>query len=350
MAEARQKLVPARPASAEESAAYMPRVPWRLIVLGTLSLATVSGGYYLTQRRKAEALRAQILQVHEQELAEPKRRYFAYREKLEGLIVGAASRGKPESYADERLRIPGLRSGQGLYLRLTAKDAATAKGIARGAKAMEGDAIASCLGLTPASARGLWEKGDFLDESWAKRVRNMDSVMELRVTDTVLARHLKADLPAVLNMLRSDWFLLVLEQGQNRRDDPVDVFLWDLRSGDELLRGRIQAVGVLFAARIQSKDAPPSPKLPDERREAAAATDCSIAAQMKQLAGMPPPTVENTQPVPVPASAPAAKPATEAAAGTKPTEDKAKPAPAGEGAPSETAPASAAPAQAEPKP
>jgi hypothetical protein len=229
-------------------------------------------------------------------------------------------------------------------LRLSAQDAATTKGIARGAKTMEGDAIAACLGLTPASARGLWEKGEFLEDAWQKRVRKMDSVMELRVTDTMLARHLKADLPAVLNMLRSDWFLLVLEQGKNRRDDPVDVFLWDLRSGEQLLRSRIQAVGVLFAARVQSKDAPASPKLPDARREAAAATDCSIAAQMKQLAGTPAPAVENVQPLPPPGPKPGAAPKAGATAIAPAPPATAPRAPEVPAAPP------AAPVQAEPKP
>jgi hypothetical protein len=290
------RLTPARPAGAEEGEAYLPRIPWRWVLLGTISVATVIGGQMLSSRKKADALRSQIVQVHEQQLAEPARRYLAFRGKLESWIAAAASR-TPDSYADKRLRITGLRSGKGLYLRLPAKDAGSAKGIAKAAKVMEGDLVASCLGLVPASARGLWEKGEFLTPEWLASVRKDEGVMQLRVTDEVLARHIKADLPAVLHMLRSDWFLLALEQGPSRRTDPVDVFLWDLRSGDQLLRGRVQPSGVLLSARIASAGSTQRQALPTDPH-GGAADDCSLAAQIKQLAGIPAVSVENMPGVP----------------------------------------------------
>ena len=306
------RLTPARPAAADECAGYLPRIPWRWVILGAISVATLVAGYTLSERKKADALRSQIVQVHEQQLAEPARRYLAFRAKLESWIVGAASK-QPDSYADKRLRITGLRSGKGLYLRLPAKDAGTAKGIAKAAGSMEGDLVASCLGLVPASARGLWEKGDFLTPEWLASVRKDEGVMKLRVTDEVLARHIRADLPAVLNMLRSDWFLLALEQGPSRRQGAVDVFLWDLRSGDQLLRGRVQPSGVLLSARIASAGATERQALPTDPH-GAAADDCSLAAQIKQLAGIPAVSVENMPGVPVAPTAaapgaPAAPPA-----------------------------------------
>jgi hypothetical protein len=319
MAGSEKRLVPARPAAAEDASGYMPRIPWRYVLLGLLSVATVTGGFMLKEKRKADAWRAQIIQVHEKELAEPARRYIEFRDKLESLIV-EASRKAPDSFADKRLRLSGLRAGKGLYLRLSAKDAGSAERIERGALAMEGDAIASCLGLAPASARGLWEKGSFLMPEWLEDVRKDDSPARLRVTDTVLARHIKTDLPAVLSMLHADWFLLVLQQGANRRQEPVDAFLWDLRSGQQLLRGRVQAIGVLLPVRVQSKDAPYSPKLAGDQLEPATAADCSIAGQIKQIAGAELPSVQNEPPVPPnPAPAPAAPavgPAAGAAAAT----------------------------------
>jgi hypothetical protein len=309
------RLVAARPAAQHESAAYMPRVHWRILLLGAFSAATVTGGYWISQQHKAEALRAQILRVREEQLAEPARRYLDLRHKLEGLILEAAAK-VPDSYADKRLRLAGLRAGKGLYLRLSAKDASSAKGIANGAAAMESDAIAPCLGLAPTSARGLWDKGAFLLPEWIAETRKNDSVMKLRVTDTMLANHIRTDLPTVLNMMRSDWFLLVLEQGENRREHPVDAFLWDLRSGQQLLRGRIQAIGVLLSARISSKDAPRGPGRPVEGMEAATANDCSIAAQLKALAGAEIATVENA-PAPSPAPAAEVKPAAAAPSPSK---------------------------------
>ncbi len=325
------RITPARPAQSEESAGYMPRLPWRWILLGTLSVITVMGGYFMNERRKADRLRAQIVQVHEQELAEPARRYLEFRDKLEGWVTTVAAT-IPKNYADPRLRLSGLRSGKGLYLRLSAADATTRKGIAKGALAMEGDAIASCLGLAPASARAIWEKGTFLTPGWLKEARKNDSVMGLRVTDTVLARHIRADLPTVLNLMRSDWFMLVLQHGDDRRDQPVDVFLWDIRSGQQLLRGHIQASGVLMPVRVRSKDAPPAPRLSPSRLLDGAANDCSIAAQIKALAGLPLASVENV--VPPAAAAPdagaterSAPAATEPAPAAKPSTAAAPPPP-----------------------
>jgi hypothetical protein len=268
----------------------MPRLPWRWIVLGTLSVTTVITGYAISQQRKADALRSQIVQVHEQ-LAEPARRYLEVRNRLEDWIVAAASKA-PDSYADKRLRIPGLRSGRGLYLRLMAKDAASKPAIEKGAIAMDADAIPACLGLAPESARGLWQKGEFLKPEALDETKQENGVMKLRVADTVLARHLQADLPAVLNMMRSDWFLLVLQQAESRHEQPVDVFLWDMRTGTQLLRGRVQSSGVLIGARIQLKDAHARGATPGERG-GAMADDCTIAAQIKQLAGTAAPSVEH---------------------------------------------------------
>jgi hypothetical protein len=330
MAGSDKRLVPARPAAAAEASGYMPRIPWRYVLLGLFSVATVTGGFMLKERRKADAWRAQIVQVHEKELAEPARRYIEFRNKLEGLIVEAA-RKPPDSFADKRLRLSGLRAGKGLYLRLSAKDAGSPERIERGALAMEGDAIASCLGLAPASARGLWERGSFLMPEWLEDVRNDDSPARLRVTDTVLARHIKTDLPPVLSMLHADWFLLVLQQGANRRLEPVDAFLWDLRSGQQLLRGRVQAIGVLLPVRVQSKDAPYSPKLAGDQLEPATAADCSIAGQIKALAGADLPSVQNEPPVPPnppPAAAPSVPgkpPASPAAPQAAPATPAAKP-------------------------
>jgi hypothetical protein len=304
------RLTPARPAEQDGSAAYMPRPPWQWIVLGVLSVTTVVTGYVISQQRKADALRAQIVQAHER-LAEPARRYFEVRTRLEDWILAAASKA-PDSYADKRLRIPGLRSGRGLYLRLRAKDAETKEGIEKGALAMDADFIPSCLGLAPESARGLWEKGAFLKPEWIDQVRKDGSVMKLRVSDTVLERHMNGDLPAVLNMLRSDWFLLVLQPAETRHEQPVDVFLWDMRSGDQLLRGRVRSSGVLLGARIRTKDAP-VPTVAAGQREGAVADDCAIAGQIKQLAGTLAPSVSHVPAVVTP-SAPAAPAGTPAAA------------------------------------
>jgi hypothetical protein len=278
-----RRLVPARPSVPEDSRAYMPRIPWHYVALGALSLIVVMGGYYLKQRHKAEQLRAAMIRVHQVELAEARGVYTKLREKLEGLIVNAAS-ADPKTLVDPRLHLPGLRSGNGLYLRLPLAAATTRAGIAEEAKVAEPDRIATCLGLAPASARGLYEKGEFLTPAYLKELEQQTDVLHLRVEDEMLSRRIRADLPSVLGLARSDWFMLVLQEGDNRRDAPVRVFLWGLAQGELLLRARVQSEGALLTTRILSKTTSSAPPIDPDRVRAGAANDCSIAGKLKVLA------------------------------------------------------------------
>jgi hypothetical protein len=108
-------------------------------------------------------------------------------------------------------------------------------------------------------------------------------VLSLRVQDEMLSRRIRADLPSVLGLTRSDWFMLVLQEGENRRDDPVRVFLWGLAQGELLLRARVQSQGVLLTTRILSKTTTQAPPIDPDRAHSGAANDCSIASQIKAL-------------------------------------------------------------------
>jgi hypothetical protein len=281
-----RRLVPARPDARDEAAAYLPKIPWRFVLLGALSLATVMGGYYWKEHRKADELRAAIVRVHETELAAAREAYVGMRDKLEGLILSTVD-APTENLVDRRLNIPGLRSGSGLYLRLPLAQATSKPGIAQGAKAMDADLIATCLGLAPTSARGLYEKGEFLLPAFLDNVKKETNVMRLRVQDEMLSRRIRADLPSVLGLMRSDWFLLVLQEGENRRDAPVRVFLWDLAHNELLLRARVESQGVLLTTHILSKGMDPRVAPPSGERTSGAANDCSIASKLKQLSAEP---------------------------------------------------------------
>jgi hypothetical protein len=263
----------------------MPRIPWLYVALGVLSVSVVMGGYYLKQRHKAAELREQMIRVHEVELAEARDVYTKLRTKLEDLIVNAAE-AEPTTLVDKRLHLAGLRAGNGLYLRLPLSAAKKREDIAAEAEAAEPDRIATCLGLSPASARGLYEKGDFLTPEWLEKLKEQTDVLHLRVQDEMLSRRIRADLPSVLGLSRSDWFMLVLQEGENRRDAPVRVFLWGLAQGGELLlRARLKSEGTLLTTRILSKTTSSAPPVDPDRARAGAANDCSIAGQLKQLAG-----------------------------------------------------------------
>jgi hypothetical protein len=283
------RLTPARPDTRDEaSSAYMPRIPWHFVLLGTLTLATVIGGFYWKEQRKAEQLRQSILRVHETELADARQAYVGLRDRLDELVLSAAK--LPETTADqvdERLRLSGLRSGNGLYLRLPLAEAATKERIAQAAESMLPDQIPSCLGLQPTSARGFYENGEFLLPAFVASTKTETNVLKLRVQDEMLSRHIKADLPSVLGALRSEWFMLVLQEGDNRRDAPVRVFLWDLaHHGELLLRARVKSQGVLLTSRILSQGMDPRLAQPGGERTNGAANDCSIASALKALTGV----------------------------------------------------------------
>jgi hypothetical protein len=282
-----RRLVPARPMAEAESASFGPRIAWRLVAGGALFVIVLAGLYLVQQNRKLEALRSQLLDVHQRVLADPVRHHTEFRRELESLISKAAA-SAPAEFTDPRLHLPGLHAGKGLYLRLPATSAADPEAIELAARSSGPDAIPSCLGLAPSAANTLWNKGGFLLPEWAEEVRKQDKLMALRLTETVLSRQMRVDLPELVALTRSDWFLLVLEQGPSRRETPVDVFLWDLRRKQPLLSGRFQGEGVMLQGRVTSKDAPPSPRLQPQPKESVVAADCSIATQVKQRTEAPP--------------------------------------------------------------
>lgn len=280
-----ERLKPARPDD-EEKAEYAPRFPWRWVILGVIAATVLGGGYYLREKGKEDALRAEIHQAYSQRLGEVVERYRGFREKIEGWVAAAADEDPPEQYVDPRLRIAALHAGQGLYLRLSAEQARTPEGIEEGAEQMEQDALTRCLGIAPISMRGFYEKGDFLMPGWIDRAGGEAGMMRLRVIDDELARASDRDLPPILNMMQSQYLLLVIERGPRGLSSEADVYLYDLRSNRKLLSARTEPEGILIPVRVAVKGAPPSPRI-TPRTDSAGAYDCSIAAQIKELTGEP---------------------------------------------------------------
>lgn len=285
--EGRPELRPARPdaAGSEGRPSYMPRMPWRWILLAVAALVALFGGYYVRKQQRAEALRQQMLTLHEERLGELSSRYTRFVRRLETLVHEAAVAGEPEQWVDPRLNIAGLRSGDGLYLRLPIDAARDPQHIAPAARGAAPDAIMRCLGIAPMNVRGLYEKGDFLTPEYVESIRNEQDSMQLRVLDDQLGRHVQVDVPVVVSMLQADWFMLVLQQGENRRDAPVDVYLWDLHRNRQLLRARIQGRGLLVPVRLRFEGVNPAEAPGRPQVRSGGAQDCSIASQIRALAG-----------------------------------------------------------------
>lgn len=295
------RLSPAR-ASADtdqESEGYLPKVPWAWLLGGLGLVVAFVAVYRIRDSQRTEALREQLLTTHTTELGDLTTRYRGFRERIERWTIEAAEAGEPERWVDPRLRIAGLHGGasggsEGIYLRALADFATTPEGIEASALSMETDALTRCLGIAPASARSLYESGQFLMPTFVDGIRDETDLLRLRLYDEQMANAIASDVPVLGTLMSAQYFLLVIQQGENRRDAPVDVYLWDLRTEQQLLRARFQGHGVLIPVRIDRMlpgvDMPPPPD-GRPRTDSGGAHDCSIAAQIKGLTGEAPVSV-----------------------------------------------------------
>lgn len=283
-------LKPARPDIEGPVPSYGPRVPWRWIVpILTLTLLG-AGGYWLRRQAQMNSLRQEIKAAHAalNPVAKP---YLALTQKIEQWTLDAIA--KPVTkHIDPRLDLNKLHKGQGIYLRVPLKLAKSKQDLHQAIAAAEDDSLASCLGIKPGLVSDLFAKGNFLRPAWITRVDTSNNPVRLRVMDDELVQRSKRDLPVITELLKSEWFMLVVQHGDNRRDAPVDVHLWGLSPKVHLLSATVQANGLIVTAR--NNLAPGAPRMGATKVKVGtgAANDCSIATQLQQLAS---PTMESSQ-------------------------------------------------------
>ncbi|MFT3927584.1 MAG: hypothetical protein QM778_33940 [Myxococcales bacterium] len=276
-------LRPARPEVEDERPAYMPKIAWKW-VLGIGSFLVLSVGVHqMRERQETDVLRAALLKARGTDLAPVVARYESVTEKVRRHTQEAARQPRTETFVDPRLRLDALGSGKGLYLRLEESQIPYAGKLDQAKLDETPDAIGRCLGLAPLPAGELLARGSFLDPEWIKQAEDADSLMKLRVVAEELKQRSQRDLPFVVEAVDAQWFMLTVERGANRRDAPVDVYLWDLKSDQLLLRTRTQAAGALVSARIAVEGVKPGHYAAGA--QTAAAQDCSIASQVRALTG-----------------------------------------------------------------
>lgn len=288
------QLHPARP-DVEGGArpAYLPKLPWKWIGGAAAFLALSLGTCHYRDQQEIAAMRANVLDVHRSQLGPLGARYDALLAKIYRNTAAAAAR-KPENYVDPRLKLDALGSSAGVYLRLNAKQATDPDKIASASLDENKDAIAACLGLSPVWFPELYAHGTFLESRFIKQAESAESVMKLRVIAEELRQRTRRDLPFVVDALKAQWFMLALTRGDNRRDAPVDIYLWDLRSDSLLLSARTQADGMLVSARIAVAGQKPGQYA--SGAQSGAAQDCSIASQLRELAGAAAPVTFGSEP------------------------------------------------------
>jgi hypothetical protein len=296
----------------------MPKLPWKWIA-ALLSFCLLCYMFYTKREaEEAAAVRTAVLNAHKKDLAPLVSRYEDLIGKINGWVVTAANADKVDPYVDPRLDLDALHKGQGLYLRVGRQQGRTSDGLISGMDAAEPDAIARCLGLTPKPAAELYARGSFLTSKWIEQAEETDNVLKLRTIAEEIRQRTKRDVPFVAEAVRSQWLMFVLEHGENRRDAPVDAYLYDLRTNKLLLRKRVQAQGVLVSARIAVQGVKPGAYATG--KQTGAAQDCSIANELRALSGQGATSFASAPPAPREAMEPEAAKSAAGADATKPVE------------------------------
>lgn len=279
-----ERLSPARPDGGDGSA-YAPRFPWKWTV-GLLALVAVGVvAWQLQTQARLRNFKAKLLEAHAQ-YAEAEDLRQTFQERVEKLI-NKGIETEPQAFADPRLDLSELYRGEGIYLRVPVDVDADLESLEQVALSARGDAVPRCLGVGPTSLRGLYESGLFLGEAFRKRIHDASDELVLDGLAAELKRRGMQHVAASATARRADYFLLLVERGPNGQRDPVDAFLWKLsRDGDALLlSARTIPNGLLVPARIAVGGITPPQHAP--LRESPIADDCSIAAQIKEVAGVP---------------------------------------------------------------
>lgn len=263
-------------------ASYAPRIRWKIIAV----LVVVVGGAYLAHRwqqvRRADAFRSTILRTYATQLAPTAQRAYELGGRIEQWAQEAAQRGSPPSFIAEDFDWLKLRESAVLYLRLRPEEATSAAKIRKASAGFERDGIASCLGIDTASLKSFYARMAFLDPEGLERLRHTEDMWKLRVHQDELKRRAERDMPALQRMLTSRYVWLVLQNGIDRRQHPVDVFVWRLPEGRLVLRTRIDAEGSLLHAHIGSgRRTSNADNAVSSNAATNSAQDCAIAAALK---------------------------------------------------------------------
>jgi hypothetical protein len=262
---------------------YRPRLPWRRIGVVALIVALIVGAYFWRQKVRADALRERIYALHSDEVAPVLDALAAtaadLREKALSAKGGAATRLVEADVAPSA-----LHDEEVIYLRVRAQELRSEETLDAAIENASDDAVGSCLGLELSPIAVLSDVPEVLTAKWVSRVEDTNDMQRLSVREEQLRRAIDRELPALADRVPADYFLLLVVQGQSRLEDPVDVFLWDLRNDELVLRSRTENRGKLITVRSQI-----GPKADGARAEGdpIAVADCSIAAHIKAQLGEP---------------------------------------------------------------
>jgi len=276
------QLKPARPdVDPREAAGYAPKPPWRWAIALLGGFLFLLAGWWIYEYRSINSLTQMLIVAHNKHLAQVRGRYSAFEDYLYRKIEHA-TQTSPQPLLDKALTLKRLRSTEGLYFTWDDSEALTRDALRQQISVAKMDALPSCLGIRPASVRGIYEHGDFLRKEWLSERMKGASLKRLEVTDYELRRRIRQDIPLLAGLLKSSWLLIVI-----RHKDSRDIWLWNLRTKEALLQQRVAVSGRVIQARLGSAQR----NLRDAGDQRAAsrntalqsAQDCAVAADIRKL-------------------------------------------------------------------
>lgn len=262
---------------------YRPGLPWRRIGLVLLAVGLLVGAYFWRQKVRADALRTRIEALHAAEVAPTL-------EALENTVADlraktmSAKRGAATRLVEAEVPLSALHDDAIVYLRVRASQLRDQESLLAAIEANSKDAIGACLGLELTPLAALGDVPEVLTTKWLARSHETNDMRRLSVREEQLRRAIERELPALRARVPADYFLLLVVQGKSRLEDPVDVFLWDLRDDELALRSRTENRGRLITVRSRI-GAKPESSAPTG--DPIAVADCSIAAHIKAQLGEP---------------------------------------------------------------
>ena len=256
---------------------YRPRLPWRRIGFVVLVAALIVGAYFWRQKVRADVLRERIYALHGEEVAPVLTALHETSADLRDKAMSAKT-GAAQRLVEAEVPLSALHEEEVVYLRVRAPELRDEQTLAATIDAEEEDAIGACLGLELTPLSSLSDVPEVLTAKWLARSDDTNDMQRLSVREEQLRRAIERELPALRARVPADYFLLVVVQGKSRLDDPVDVFLWDLRKDELVLRSRTENRGRLITVRSQIGPKSEGAKAP---ADPIAVADCSIAAHIK---------------------------------------------------------------------
>ena len=262
---------------------YRPGLPWRRIGFVVLAAALIVGACFWRQKVRADALRERIYALHAERVAPVLDALRTTDADLRGKALSARS-GAAIRVVEAEVPLSALHEDEVVYLRVRAPELRGEETLAAAIDAESEDAVGACLGLELTPLAALSDVPEVLTAKWLARSDDTNDMRRLSVREEQLRRAIDRELPSLEARVPTDYFLLLVVQGKSRLEDPVDVFLWDLRQDRLVLRSRTENRGRLITVRSQIG---PRSEAAAAEGDPIAAADCSIAAHVKAQLGEP---------------------------------------------------------------